>query len=108
MWKSSSQSVNEFTVPEVTVLSVQPSSSQEKLLCNVTINPSTTQACTLELLVDTGSGVSILHENIYNQYFTSCMLVEPKASCFTYSKEKLNVLGWLSADATISEKFHFH
>ncbi len=107
MYKSLKKSVNEVTVPEVTVLTVEMCATTEaaKLMCAATIAaPTTAQACTVKLLVDTGAGVSILPENVFSEYFGSSKLSEPKVQLVTYFREKLNVLGCFKADVTYYEK----
>lgn len=104
--KSSQKPVNEVTVPEMFVLSVENNFTADatKLMCPVNITvPNTTDACDVKLLVDTGSGVSILPESVYNANFSSVKLHSPTVQLVTYSKEKLNVLGCLRADVTHSD-----
>uniref|UniRef100_A0A3P8QLP5 microtubule-severing ATPase n=1 Tax=Astatotilapia calliptera TaxID=8154 RepID=A0A3P8QLP5_ASTCA len=72
--KSSHKLVNEVTVPEMCVLTVDNcvSGDPAKLMCTVAVTvPNTAQACTVKLLVDTGSGVSILPEHVYSTNFGS-------------------------------------
>ena len=95
--KSSQKSVNEVTVPELCVLTAENGFTADvtKLMCPVTVTvPDTAQACNVKLLVDTGSGVSILLESVYNATFSSVKLRNPEVQLVTYSKKKLNVLGW--------------
>ena len=105
--KSSQQLVNEVTVPESSVLSVGHCCTVDtaKLMCNVTVTvPDTEQTCTVRLLVDTGSSVSILPENNYSANFSAVKLKEPGVQLVTYSREKLNVLGCLRASTTYQGK----
>ncbi|CAI5683364.1 unnamed protein product [Oreochromis niloticus] len=105
--KSSHKPVNEVTVPEMCVLTVDScvSSDPAKLMCPVTVTvPNTAQACTVKLLVDTGSGISILPEHVYSTNFGSVKLSNPAVQLITYSKEKLDVLGCLRADITYNGK----
>lgn len=101
--KSLKKPVNVVAVPEMCFLTVENSSTADatKLMCPVTITvPNTAQACSVKLLVDTGSGVSILPESVYSATFSSVKLHNPDVQLVTYSREKLNVPGCLRADIT--------
>ncbi len=99
--KSKEKTVNELAVPEVTVLSVpHNSATQVKLTCTVEITAQNNQSCVLDLLIDTGSAVSILPEYVYKTKFCKCPLTKPRLQLVTYSKEKLSVSGCLKVDVS--------
>jgi len=99
--KSKEKTVNELAVPELTVLSVQNNSAkQAKLLCTVKITAQHNQSCILDLLIDTGSAVSILPECVYKTTSFKCPLTKPRLQLVTYSKEQLPVIGCLKADVS--------
>ena len=58
-----------MTVPELSVLNVGHCCSVDTV-ATVTV-PDTEQTCTVRLLVDTGSSVSILPDNIYSAHFST-------------------------------------
>ncbi|KAK6493672.1 hypothetical protein HHUSO_G25 [Huso huso] len=90
--------VREIVVLELTVLYMNDAVSyKDKLVCTVQIGVSDTHSYNIDLIVDTGSSVSILPQDLYQQYFANCPLNEPKVRLVTYSKEDLPVLGCLSA-----------
>ncbi|XDV26573.1 hypothetical protein PO909_030230 [Leuciscus waleckii] len=52
------------------------------------------------MMVDTGSGASILPQHIFKEYFSSCVLSPPKVQLLTYSKENIPVCGSLRLNVT--------
>lgn len=64
------QEIREIEVPELTVLYMTSTSpAPNKILCDVKMS-SLSGATMQELIVDTGSSVSLLSEGIYKQYFS--------------------------------------
>ena len=102
--KSKSKStvkVGEVVVLEMnTVLMLQDGCQDgqldNKITCAVTINAKST-SCPAELVVDTGSAVSIIPEHLYREHFSDVPLSEPLSRLVTYTKSKVPVLGCLSA-----------
>lgn len=60
---------------------------QDKILCTVQVNANG-HCHDVELIVDTGSSVSIIPESTYQTLFPTCELSEPAVNLFTYSREK--------------------
>ena len=98
--KSKSKStvkVGEVVVLEMnTVLMLQDGQLDNKITCAVTINAKST-SCPAELVVDTGSAVSIIPEHLYREHFSDEPLSEPLSRLVTNTKSKVPVLGCLSA-----------
>lgn len=83
--KSLEKTFNELAVPEVTVLSVQHSSEKQvKLTYTVEISAQNNQSGVLDLLVDTGSAVSILPECVYKTKFCKYPITKPRLHIVTY------------------------
>ena len=94
----SSQSVQEVEVPEITVLCVKDSTSpSDKITCTVKIQPPESSALVIDLVVDTGSSVSILPSCVFKEHFGESQLTQPTVRLVTYSKTHIPVLGCLSA-----------
>ena len=77
-----------------TVLMLQDGQLDNKITCAVTINAKST-SCPAELVVDTGSAVSIIPEHLYREHFSDVPLSEPLSRLVTYTKSKVPVLGCL-------------
>lgn len=90
--KSSTTSVNEVDLPEVTVLCVSRKTVKGKLTGNFTVTTPQSQSYISEMLVDTGSGASIIPKHIYMAHFKKRKLSPPMVQLQTYSKHKLRVL----------------
>ena len=68
----------EIDIPEVIVLNTDHSAlATDKITCAVEIRSERSQPSTVNLLVDTGSSVSILPRSIYTQYFRDIPLTKP-------------------------------
>lgn len=95
---SSAKQVREV-LPEVVVLmmSSDHASITDRIQCKVHIGTATGDATDCELLVDTGSSVSIISEDLYNRHFSGCPLTRPKVKLVTYLNENIPVLGCLQA-----------
>ncbi|GAA6080578.1 uncharacterized protein K02A2.6-like, partial [Tachysurus ichikawai] len=105
--KSSSKSVNEVCLPELTVLSVNDHHTDEgAIMGTFTIATPVlpTETCTIKMMVDTGSGVSILSQHIFKEHFRSCAMSPPKVQLLTYSKEKIPMCGYLTLNVTYCGK----
>ena len=48
----------------------------------------------VQLIVDTGSSVSILHVSMHQNLFLTCEHAKPTVTLCTHSKEKIPVTGW--------------
>lgn len=64
----------------------------DKITCTVAIKEKTTSR-TVELVVDTGSAVSIIPEHLYRTHFSGVPLAEPEKRLVTYTKADVPVLG---------------
>uniref|UniRef100_A0A3B3WSA7 CCHC-type domain-containing protein n=1 Tax=Poecilia mexicana TaxID=48701 RepID=A0A3B3WSA7_9TELE len=100
--RSTRKEVREVVINEPTVLYMN-NAVQDKILCTVQVTVNG-RCKDVELIVDTGSSVSIIPENIYQTYFSECVLTEPTFALVTYAKEKISVKGCLKA--TISHDSH--
>lgn len=58
----------------------------------------------VELIVDTGSSVSLLPESTYSAHFASCGLNSLTVKLVSYSKETIPVLGCFSTDVFYAGK----
>lgn len=72
------KNVSEISIPEVTVLTVEsPYRDSSKIMCTVQITVcETTQ--NVELMLDTGSAVSIIPMSVCTQYFSNATLLKAK------------------------------
>uniref|UniRef100_A0A096M937 CCHC-type domain-containing protein n=1 Tax=Poecilia formosa TaxID=48698 RepID=A0A096M937_POEFO len=93
--RSTQKEVHEVVINEPTVLYMN-NAVQDKILCTVQVTFNG-QCKNVELIVDTGSSVSIIPDNIYHTYFYECVLTEPTFALVTYAKEKISVKGCLKA-----------
>jgi len=75
-----------------------PKTVTDKILCSVQIKTKDGHCQPVELIVDTGSSVSILPESIYRKHFASCTLNPATVKLVSYSKEIIPVLGCFSTD----------
>ncbi len=90
--------VSEITVPEVTVLNVEHSARDcGKIMCTVQICASTGQTRDIQLMVDTGSAVSILPMSVYTGSFSQAPLSQPKLSLVSFGGNPIEVKGCLPA-----------
>ncbi|ROL53190.1 hypothetical protein DPX16_21123 [Anabarilius grahami] len=99
--------VQEVDVPELTVLSIEmplPAKRKHNLKCTVSLHTVDGNSIDTELLVDTGSAVSILPEHLYQQYFSDISLTVPNVRLVTYMQKTIPVLGCL----TITASFQCH
>lgn len=74
------KTLSEISIPEVTVLTVESlCRDSSKIMCTVQISVcETTQ--NVELMLDTGSAVSIIPMSMCNQYFLNSTLVKAKVN----------------------------
>ncbi len=90
--------MSEITVPEVTVLNVEHSARDcGKIMCTVKICASTGQTRDIQLMVDTGSAVSILPMSVYTGSFSQAPLSQPKLSLVSFGGDPIEVKGCLPA-----------
>ncbi len=93
-----SSDVHEVQLPDVTILYLENSTHAPKgLLCNVNVATLTTPAVSMQLVVDTGSAVSILPRHIYQKYFRDSPLSAASTRLVTYTRDNIPVLGCLHA-----------
>ena len=98
---SSTRNVREVTVVELDVLAVNTATTNpNKITCNVSLHTTGSQNVQTNLVVDTGSAVSILPESIYNEHFKNAPLSQPDLRLVTYLKEPIPVLGCLALTVT--------
>lgn len=90
--------MGEILINELTVVYMN-GASQDKILCTVHVDANE-HSHDVELIVDTGSFVSILPVNRYQSLFPRCDLTKPTVTLCTYSKEKIPVVGQLHATIT--------
>ena len=64
-------------VPEVTILNVN-SSCSKSIKCTVKVSIPESESQDFELIVDTGSPVSILPESVVTEYFPEASFKEPE------------------------------
>ena len=77
--------VSEVASPEATVLNIERKAHDTgKIMCTVQIRIGNGQTQKLELMLDTGSTVSILPMSVYKQFFSHTALSAPKLNlvCF--------------------------
>lgn len=104
--------VREVCLPKTTILYLRDSCHvTKKLLCKVNVSTPASIAKEIELVVDTGSAVSILPHSIYNKCFSDIPLLPPAVSLVTYTRKTIPVLGCLQAtvtrgDSTASSNFY--
>lgn len=88
----------EVNIPEVTVLSTDCSAlTNDKIMCTVKIHPEHSHACKVNLLVETGSSVSILPQSIFVQHLEGISLTQPPVKLVSYNCTSIPVLGCMSA-----------
>lgn len=67
--------MREIVIPELTVLYMNdPNTVTDKTLCSVQIKTNKGHYQPVELIVDTGSSVSILPDSIYREHFATSIL----------------------------------
>lgn len=86
-------------LPEVVVLMMSSdyAKATDRIQCKVHIGTAMGDVTDCELLVDTGSSVSIIPEDLYYRHFSGCPLTRPKVKLVTCLKENIPVLGCLLA-----------
>ena len=98
-------SVNEVELPEVHVLCVNNrKAAKGKLIGNFTLATQKSQIYNTDMLVDTGSGASIIPLQTYMEHFKKSKLGPPTVRLQTYSKHRLPVLGRLEATVTYQNR----
>lgn len=90
-----SKEVHELEIPELTICYM--SDVSDNICCKIQIEASVGNMKCVDLIVNTGSSVSILPKQLYEECFAECLLTEPKVRLVTYSKDKISVLGCMPA-----------
>ncbi|XP_026202834.1 uncharacterized protein LOC113153427 [Anabas testudineus] len=88
--RSAKKEVRELQINELTVLYMNDT-VQDKILCTVHVDANG-HSHDVELIVDTGSSVSILPVRTYLDFFPTCELAKPTVSLCTYSKCRKDVI----------------
>uniref|UniRef100_A0A8C2ARP7 Reverse transcriptase domain-containing protein n=1 Tax=Cyprinus carpio TaxID=7962 RepID=A0A8C2ARP7_CYPCA len=87
-------SVHSVELPEVCILYLP--GATDRLMCDVIINATPAAIpVSLQLTVDSGSSVSILPKQLYEQHFHTVPLHAPTSRLVTYLQEPISVLGCL-------------
>ena len=96
--------VSEVTAPEVTVLNISRNACDTgKFTCTVQIHVGNSQAQELDLMVDTGSAVSILPMTVYKQFFSHVALSPAKLNLVGFGGKAIGVNGCLKANITFGD-----
>ena len=96
-----SKQVHKVIVPNVIVLSVDNRARDaDKRMCSVQVTAAGGEPMDIELLLHTGSAVSILPESIDLQCFNHVSLTEAKLHLVSYLRNPIPVRGCLHADVT--------
>lgn len=105
--RTASCSVGEVSSDCVTVLLVDEDAAvkqSNKFMCSVSMKALGGPTITADLMVNTGSGVSILPEHMYNSYFSPTPLLKPRKTPTTYTKKPIPVLGCVELAVTFMTK----
>lgn len=98
---SKTSDVGEIQLPKLTVLYLNnPCHAPDTLKCKINISTPASPTTEHELVVDTGSAVSILPHYIYVQYFNDTPLLPPVSRLVTYTKRRIPVLGCLRVNVS--------
>lgn len=90
-------------VPEVTILNVN-SDGSNSIMCTNKISIPDSACQDIELMLDTGSAVSILPESVVTDCFPEVSLQEPKIKLRDYSGNPIAVKGCLQALAAFKDR----
>lgn len=101
--QSNTREVHEIELPEVTVLYTEYPDRPPSITSTVTISTAADQAFVVNLVVDTGSSVSILPYSTYACHFSNVALSQPTARLVTYAKVQIPVVGCLSANVSLHD-----
>lgn len=88
------------TVPEVTILNVddEDESDSNNIMCTVTVSVMGLESKDIELMLDTGSRVSILPISVVTEHFTDVSLTKPKRKLKDCGGNPIAVKGCLRAN----------
>ncbi|XP_041950977.1 uncharacterized protein LOC121711429 [Alosa sapidissima] len=86
-----SQQVQEIAVPEVTILNVSVGNACN-IMCTVKVSTQGMESQDIDLMLDTGSAVSILPETVYTKLFTTAVLEKPAYRLKDYGGNDISVL----------------
>lgn len=89
-----------MALPEITALYTDYSAHTPSITSTVTNSTPDSQACVVDLIVDTGSSVILPHTN-YASYFNNIVLTQPTSRLVTYSN--IPALGCLSANDSLHD-----
>ncbi|XP_048842528.1 uncharacterized protein LOC125715236 isoform X3 [Brienomyrus brachyistius] len=93
---SKTSDVREIQLPKLTVLYLNNTChAPHTLTCKINISTPASLTKEHEMVVDTGSAVSILPHHIYVQYFNDTPLLPPVSQLVTYTRKRIPVLGCL-------------
>jgi len=92
--------VREIELPEITVLFMEYSACIPSKTNTVTISTSDSHICVVDLVVDSGSFVSILPYSTYACHSSCFVLSQPTAKLVTYPKSQIPVVGCLLANGS--------
>lgn len=96
--------VNE--VSNVVVLNIADGTDIQtnKLWCSVSLQAAGGSSTNANLLIDTGSAVSIIPQCFYKDYFKDIALTQPTVRLMTYTKEPIPVLGCITLNVMCNSK----
>lgn len=77
---------------------------RNKLWCNVSLQAAGGSSTNANLLIDTGSAVSIIPNGFYTDNFKDIALTKPTLRLMTYTKEPIPVLGCVTLDVLCHDK----
>lgn len=93
-----SSGVQEVLLPDVTILYLENSThTPKRLMCTVSVATPTTPAVPMQLVIDTGSAVSILPRQIYQKHFKDSSLSAAPTKLVSYTRDNIPVIGCLHA-----------
>lgn len=95
--------VREVDVPEVTILNVNTRDSNS-IMCTVKVSVTGAESQDIELMLDTGSAVSIIPESVFTGLFADIPLTEPKLRLKGYGGNAIPVHGCLKAKVAFGDR----
>lgn len=103
--ESETEEVTETAGVEVTVLGIDDGvRTAEKIMCTVNVSTNARDSQDIELMLDTGSAVSILPRESYVQLFPDSPLMTPKLSLVSYGGNAIPVHGYLQARVAFNDR----
>lgn len=99
--------VGEIQLLKLTVLYLKdPYHAPETLKCKINIDIPAPSSNEHKLVVNMGSGVSILPRHLYKQYLSDIPLLPPTRRLVTYTRKKIPVLGCLQDKGSLKKLKH--